>query len=167
MSESLDSVRFRTVMGQVPTSVVVVAGLDVNGQPHGITIGSFVSISLTPTLVGFFIGAESRTWPLISAGERFCVNVLAEHQGSLCWRFAAEEGHSFEGVDWSSSPGGSPRVTGAVAWVDCAVHATIAVGDHILVVGRVTGLESPEPEGAPMVFHRGKVAGVSGPANDR
>lgn len=160
VSASPDTEQFRKVMGSVPTAVTVVAGLDAEGGARGVTIGSFVSISLDPTLVGFFIGAQSRTWPVIADAGHFCVNVLAKDQEELCWRFAGEDGHRFDGLDWSMSPGGSPLLAGAVAWVDCEVHSTVAVGDHDLVVGRVTAMGSAEPERTPMVFHRGRIAGV-------
>lgn len=154
-------------MGHVPTSVVVVAGVDRGGVPHGITIGSFVSISLDPTLVGFFIGDRSRTWPLIADSGCFSVSVLAADQAELCWKFAAEEAHDFGGVAWSAAPSGAPRIAGAVAWIDCEIDATFPVGDHLLVVGRVTVVEASAEAGAPMVFHRGSVAGVSATPEDR
>lgn len=53
MSASFDSAQFRAVLGHVPTSVVVVTGLNAQGSPFGITIGSFASVSLDPPLVGF------------------------------------------------------------------------------------------------------------------
>jgi flavin reductase (DIM6/NTAB) family NADH-FMN oxidoreductase RutF len=148
-------------MGQIPTSVVVVAGLDEQGRPHGITIGSFVSVSLQPTLVGFLIGVSSRTWPSIAGAGRFCVNVLAEDQGDLCWRFAAEEGHDFDGVPWSVSSSGVPRIHDVAAWVDCTLESASTVGDHLFVVGGVIDLEARSPEASAMVFHRGRVSGVA------
>ena len=45
MTAPTDSKHFRSVLGHLPTGVVVVTGLDADGAPHGLTIGSFVSIS--------------------------------------------------------------------------------------------------------------------------
>ena len=53
MEANFDSARFRQVLGHLPTGVVVVTGVDAHGAPSGITIGSFVSVSLDPPLVGF------------------------------------------------------------------------------------------------------------------
>ena len=76
MSQNFDSAQFRAVLGHVPTSVVVVTGLDGEGKAFGITIGSFASVSLDPPLVGFFPGTRSQSWAAIRESGRFCVNVL-------------------------------------------------------------------------------------------
>ena len=80
MSAPFDSAHFRAVLGHVPTSVVVVTGLDAQGAAFGITIGSFASVSLDPPLVGFFPGVRSQSWAAIRESGRFCVNVLGSHQ---------------------------------------------------------------------------------------
>ena len=57
---AFDSARFRQVLGHFPTGVCVVAAFD-DGQPVGMAIGSFFSISLEPPLVGFCAGKSSST----------------------------------------------------------------------------------------------------------
>ena len=99
MSASFDSAQFRAVLGHVPTSVVVVTGLNAQGAAFGITIGSFASVSLDPPLVGFFPGVRSQSWAAIRESGRFCVNVLGSHQEEACWRFAKEGDDKFAGVD--------------------------------------------------------------------
>ncbi len=147
-------------MGHIPTSVVVVTGLDAKGVPHGITIGSFVSVSLDPPLVGFLPGVSSRSWSAIAESGRFCVNVLASDQEEICWRFAKESDDKFAGVAWSPAPGGGPLIDGCVAWIDCAVESETAAGDHWFVVGRVEAMDTAPGATDAMVFFRGKVTGV-------
>lgn len=144
-------------MGHVPTSVVIVTGLDENGTPHGITIGSFVSVSLDPPLVGFFPGVNSRSWSVIRASGRFCVNVLGADHEEICWRFAKEGDDRFAGVTWSAAPGGGPLIDGCIAWIDCAIASESTVGDHFFVVGEVDAMGSAEDVADAMVFFRGKV----------
>lgn len=148
-------------MGRVPTSVVVVTGLDVAGAPFGITIGSFTSVSLDPPLVGFLPGTASRSWSAIRGSGRFCVNVLAADQSDLCWLFAKEGDDKFAGIQWSSSPGGVPVLGGVAAWIDCTLESETVVGDHYFVVGRVEDLRADDAVNDAMVFFRGKVAGVT------
>lgn len=155
-----DSQRFRQVLGQVPTSVVVVTGFDTDGAPQGITIGSFVSVSLDPPLVGFLPGTTSRTWAGISATNKFTVNVLAANQGELCWRFAKEADDRFSGVDWSPSENGCPRLAGSIVVIDCDLESNGVHGDHHFAVGRVTHLDAAGDENA-MAFYRGKVVSVT------
>jgi flavin reductase (DIM6/NTAB) family NADH-FMN oxidoreductase RutF len=150
-------------MGAVPTSVVVVTGFDAAGAPHGITIGSFVSVSLEPPLVGFLPGVSSKTWLAIRDSKTFCVNVLSADQDELCWRFAKEAENRFEGVDWSPSKNGTPALAGALATLDCDLASDNQHGDHFFVVGRVTHLSAIDA-GDAMVFFRGKVVGVAHPS---
>ena len=165
MEANFDSARFRQVLGHLPTGVVVVTGVDAHGVPSGITIGSFVSVSLDPPLVGFFPANTSRSWPLISEGKSFCANVLTSEQDELCWRFAREpEGGMaarFDGLDWTKSPSGMPVLAGALAVIDCSIESVTPAGDHSFVLGRVQYLAVSESVGEAMVFYRGKVTGVT------
>lgn len=161
-SGEFDSARFRQVLGHVPTSVVVVTGMADDGKPYGITIGSFTSVSLDPPLIGFFPGLNSRSWERIKSSGRFCVNVLGADQEELCWAFAKEGDDKFAGIDWTSSPGGSPRLSGVTAWIDCAIDSETAVGDHYFVVGKVDALSGSGDDA--MIFFRGKVTSVQTPS---
>lgn len=161
MNSQFDSKEFRTVLGHFPTGVVIISGLDKSGNPQGLTIGSFSSISLDPPLVGFFPGLNSKTWPAIAESGAFCVNVLSVMQSEVCWRFAKESEGRFEGVNWSHSPLNSPMIEGSVAFIDCKIESSSQVGDHFLVVGRVQSLQAVEGAHAPMVFSKGSVVGTS------
>lgn len=153
-----DAASFRAVMGQVPTAVTVVAGLDPSGSPVGLTIGSFVSVSLRPPLVGFLVETDSRTWPTIRRAGAFCVNVLSSDQGEICWRFAKESDDRFSGVAWSPAPSGAPLIDGVAAWIDCTVDSVSEHGDHLFVVGRVAHMAHPDLPVAPLIFHRGRLS---------
>ena len=160
MTASVESARFRDVLGRVPTSVVVVTGTDSDGAPRGMTIGSFVSVSLDPPLVGFFIGTGSRSWEAIEPSGRFCVNVLAAGQDETCWHFAKEGDDKFAGLGWSASGLGNPAIDGCAARIDCTIESVSPAGDHFFVLGRVQDLSSTGVDSA-MVFFRGRVAGIT------
>jgi flavin reductase (DIM6/NTAB) family NADH-FMN oxidoreductase RutF len=160
MSQNFDSAQFRAVLGHVPTSVVVVTGLDGEGKAFGITIGAFASVSLDPPLVGFFPGTRSQSWAAIRESGRFCVNVLGSHQEELCWRFAKEGDDKFAGIEWLPSAGGNPVLPGSIAWIDCEIETETVMGDHTCVVGLVTSLDHAESVENAMVFFRGKVSSV-------
>jgi flavin reductase (DIM6/NTAB) family NADH-FMN oxidoreductase RutF len=158
MSE-FDSTRFRHVLGHFPTGVVVVTAAPPSG-PVGFTIGSFTSVSLDPPLVGFFPGKASTTWPGIEEAGSFCVNVLAAHQGDLCWLFAKERDDKFDDCPWEPSPStGSPLLPGVVAWIDCDIEHVVDAGDHWFVLGRVLELDIADEAGEPLLFFRGKLGG--------
>lgn len=145
----------RRVLGHFPTGVVVVTANPADG-PIGMTLQSFMSLSLEPPLVLLSIGRGSKTWPAMRDVGRFVINVLAEDQSTLARQFAASGTDKFAGVSWSPLPAtGSPVLDGAVAWIDCEQAGEFDGGDHVIVVARVLAV-SPETETAtgPLVFHR-------------
>lgn len=151
----IDNRRFRDVLGTYPTGVCVVTAIDAEQRRHAMVIGSFSSISLDPPLVGFFPDKRSKTWPLIAATGRFCVNVLGADQLALCHRFAARAEDKFATLAHAHSPAGLPVLDDAIAWIDCTIERATEVGDHWLVVGAVEAL-GKQGEGNPLLFFRGQ-----------
>ena len=152
---------FRKVLGHFPTCVTVVTATTASGDPIGLTIGSFTSVSLDPPLVGFLPQIDSDRWAAIQATGNFAVNELAADQGELCWQFARSSVEfPFEGVSWRPSPiTGSPLIDGSVAWIDCSIEGVIDAGDHHFVLGRVLDLQHTETvaDPDPLLFYRGKL----------
>jgi flavin reductase (DIM6/NTAB) family NADH-FMN oxidoreductase RutF len=143
---------FRQVMAHVPTSVAVVAGV-VDGRPTGLSVGTFVPVSLEPPLVGFFVSRTSKSWPPINTTGSFCVSILGRDQAEVSSRFAVSEADKFEGIAWHPAPSGNPVLVGAVAFVDCDIERVVETGDHMLVLGAVReiGIETGR---SPLVHHR-------------
>lgn len=157
----IDPLQYRRVLGHFPTGVTVVTACAADGEPLGVTIGSFCSVSLDPPLVGFLPMIVSDRWPAIRATGSFCVNVLAADQAELCWRFAKTDiSAPFDGVGWHPAAGtGSPILDGAIAWIDCTIAGVVEAGDHHFVTGHVLGLEHVADDSAPsaLIFFRGKL----------
>lgn len=150
----LDHARFREVLGHYPTGVVVVTAIDAAGDPVGMTIGSFTSVSLDPALIAYLPTRTSRTFERIRTAERFCVNILASDQEDLCRRFASGP-RDFHGLAWVESPGGAPLIEGAVGWIECTTENISEAGDHYLVLGRVTDLAVSRPVQPLLFFQSG------------
>jgi len=145
---------FRTVLGNFPTGVTVVTAVD-DGEPAGLAIGSFTSVSLDPPLVAFCPDKRSSSWPHIEAAGAFCVNILAEDQVDVCNAFAGKSDDKFGEVTWDTTHLGSPHIADSLAWIDCSLEAVHDGGDHFLVVGRVNELEVERPDSGPLLFFRG------------
>ncbi len=80
----------------------------------------------------------------------------------MCRAFAVSGADKCAGVAYDAAPvSGAPRLAGAVAWIDCAVHAVHTGGDHLVAVGRVDALGAAE-HGEPLLFHRGRFARLDG-----
>jgi 3-hydroxy-9,10-secoandrosta-1,3,5(10)-triene-9,17-dione monooxygenase reductase component len=145
---------FRRVLGQFLTGVAVISAMD-GAAPVGLTVGSFFSVSLDPPLVGFCAALSSKTWPVIRSGGRFCVNVLAADQESVCRSFARTGADKFQGVGWSLSDRGCPRLDDVIAWIECDIEMVHGAGDHEICIGRVRSLGDPRPS-VPLPFFRGQ-----------
>ena len=150
MGEIIDGDLYRKVLGRYPTGVTIVTATGEEG-PIGMVIGSFVSVSLEPPLVGFLPAKVSQTWPLIEATGMFCVNVLADDQQGLVDSFVRKDDDPWASVPFQLAASGSPIMEGAVAVIDCSIDRVVDAGDHWFVTGEVAGVEYSE-EGSPLVF---------------
>jgi flavin reductase (DIM6/NTAB) family NADH-FMN oxidoreductase RutF len=149
LNAEIDQAWYRQVLGHFPTGVVIVTAMSDDG-PAGLSVGSFMSVSLDPQLVAVLPAKTSTSWPKIAAASSFCINILAASQQELSRRFAVSGGDKFAGVPWHPAPSGAPVLDGALAWIDCEHERTVEAGDHLIVLGQVRVLDldtsqSPEP----------------------
>lgn len=153
MNDTLDSRSFRRILGHYPTGVCAITSVS-GGSPVGMVVGSFTSVSLDPPLVAFLPDRKSTSWPKLEASGRFCVNVLSDRQRHVCERLSSKAENKFEMLRYRSSPSGLPIVDGAIAWIDCSLHAVHEAGDHYIVLGRVEALDVAHAD-RPLLFFQG------------
>lgn len=148
----VDIETFRTVLGNYPTGVAVVTGLDPAGEPIGMVVGTFTSVSLNPPLVAFLPMKSSRTFNQLRANsDRFCINILAADQEPICRRLVSFGENKFATVPWHKSPQGNPVIDGVVAWIDCEYANVVDGGDHYIVLGAVKAM-GLERDSSPLLF---------------
>lgn len=146
----------RRCMGQFASGVTVVTGTAADGSPLGFACQSFASLSLDPALILICVDHSGRSWPLMREQGAFTVNVLGADQAELCQRFGSSRGLRFDGLDWTTSPLGTPSLPDVLLRVHASVHQIVPAGDHDIVVGRVESLE-PVRDANPMLFFRGRL----------
>ncbi|MDJ0387697.1 flavin reductase family protein [Roseomonas sp. E05] len=144
---------FRAAMGAFATGVAVIT-TEWQGARHGMTVNSLTSVSLEPCLLLVCLRQGSVTGSAIQASGAFAVNLLAADQEALARRFVGALGERFMGLPPSCCENGQPLLPGCVAQLSCRLHATHPGGDHDILVGEVASCTAPE--GAPLVFHRGR-----------
>ena len=111
-------------------------------SPYGLTIGSLVSLSLEPALLGVSIGRDAQAHELLREAGGFAVSVLAGDQAAVAQHFARSGPPivQWEGVAVRESERG-PLLEGALSWLECSLHSEHDVGDHTFFVGAVERVE--------------------------
>ena len=135
---------------------VCVVGATTESSRIAVTIGSLVSLSLEPPLVGISVGVENALHELLRDSRAFGVSILRGDQESLARRFARGMPPiaAWDGVALRESATGAPLLAGALAWLEAQVVAEHAVGDHTFFVGEVVASEQGEA-GPGLVYRLG------------
>ncbi len=122
----------RGCLGRFATGVAVVSYYQPTGEPHGITINSFTSVSMDPPLILVAVQRTARTHDLLH-GRPFTVNILGAEQRTLALHFA---GRPSSEPAWISEQD-APRLAGTLGYIECAPWAEYDGGDHTLFLGEV------------------------------
>lgn len=146
---------FRKTLGCFATGVAVITTTTGTGEPIGVTVNSFSSVSLEPPLVLWSLARKAWSLPTFQAARGFAVNILASDQESVCRAFSRNVEDRFAGVDWTRGLDGLPLIDGAVATLQCQHWARYDGGDHEIFVGQV--LDCSNAERDPLIFHRGRL----------
>jgi 3-hydroxy-9,10-secoandrosta-1,3,5(10)-triene-9,17-dione monooxygenase reductase component len=132
----------REVMRSFPSGICVVT-LELEGQRAGLTVGSLVSLSLDPPLVGFALGRQAQLHELLRGAGEFGVSLLRGDEATVAQHFARSVPPIalWTGVELRKDVDGPPLLAEALGWLRCRVHAELPVGDHTFFVGEVVALE--------------------------
>jgi flavin reductase (DIM6/NTAB) family NADH-FMN oxidoreductase RutF len=132
----------REVMRRFPAPVAVVT-TEVDGERFGLTVGSLVSLSLEPPLVGISIGKDSSSHEPIRRAGGWAVSLLSEEQTAVAQHFARSGIPPLAlwiGVEIRNGARG-PLVEGALGWLECRTSSEHDAGDHTVFVGEVERTE--------------------------
>lgn len=149
----IDPAVYREAMGHYPTGVAVVTGFH-DGQPIGMVVGTFTSVSMDPPLVAFMPQKSSGTYARLASTETYCINVVAADQLDLCRVMAGRGEDKFADVTWTTSEFGAPQLADAVAHVHCRPVQQVEGGDHWIVLCSVDAMEVTRPV-TPLLFFQG------------
>jgi flavin reductase (DIM6/NTAB) family NADH-FMN oxidoreductase RutF len=141
---TVDAAAFKGAMSAVPSPVSVVTTYD--GQPHGTTVGAFMSLSLEPSMVLISLHKTSALCEVLRQTERFGLNVLGKAQVGIATQFSQKGIDRWAGIEWELV-NGAPRLAGSASFVACYVFQVISAGDHIIVTGLVDHAENTTEPG--------------------
>lgn len=154
MMEPSDQKAFRNALGRFATGVCVMT-TQVDGEPLGMTMTSFNSLSLDPALVLFAIDKRARSLPQWQRAGGYAVHVLSQDQEELSNRFAGRGEDKWAGLETGEGTHGEPQLGGVAARFDCDAFQTHDVGDHILFIAQVKQFTA-DFERAPLLFAGGR-----------
>ena len=117
--------------------------VDAEGQQVGLTVGSLVSLSLDPPLVGVGVSRQAAMHELLRPSGRFALSLLAGDQEAIAQHFArgVPPIAHWHGIATRSDRPGPPLIEDAVGWLECETQAQHPAGDHTFFVGEVVAAE--------------------------
>lgn len=154
MTDDLAS-RVRAAHRNYPTGVTVITVLR-DGQPYGLAVNAFSSVSLDPPTVLFCVNESSKTHAQLVESMHVGINVLACDQEDVASVFASSGGDKFSQVAWEQGTHGVPLITGASSRFEAAIIDRHVVGTHSVFMCEVLEAEASDTE--PLVYFRGAFA---------
>jgi flavin reductase (DIM6/NTAB) family NADH-FMN oxidoreductase RutF len=128
--------RILDVHRSFPSGVAVVTTA-VGGQPYGLLVSAFSSVSMEPPLVLVCVKTTARTHEHLYRGNYLGINLLAHDQIDVARRFAASGGDKFADVAWHPGHEGVPLLDGVSAHLQVKIDQRIPAGTHTIFIGRV------------------------------
>ncbi len=152
MSESQGATaeELQVAMRLAPATVAVITA-ESDGDINGLTATSFCSVSMEPPSILVCVNRDSRTHGLISASQRFCVNLLGAGQQGIANAFASTKPgeEKLKQADTSIIKiDEMPVLEEASANMTCDLVHALDAGSHTIFVGTVRSVvvsEGSEP----------------------
>ena len=127
---------FKNTINKFATGVTIITG-SFKGLPFGLTVNSFTSLSLKPTLILFNIDNLSTSLQYLLDTSNFNINILSTDQKKLSQVFASKNTEKFFGVDYFLSHNEIPIIQNSHAVLCCKKEKVIKAGDHHIFICEV------------------------------
>jgi len=145
----------RDALGCFATGVTVVTCLGADGNPAGLTVNSFTSVSLDPPLLLVCLHKMAASATALTEASHFAVNVLQTGQQPASIRFATRDEDRFGATPWACGEAGAPILEDSLGVFECERYAVHNGGDHHILIGQVVKA-SFDGSLDPLLFFRGR-----------
>ncbi len=145
--------QFKNAMSNLANGVSLVNIL-VDNDIHGVTINSFNSISLNPSLVLFNLNKNNSSIDLYLNCKNFTINILSEGQKDISDYFASSSNRNDNHKKWFEIDNGVCVLSGSLSCIFCSLDKIIDVGDHYLIIGRVNEIKNINQNSRPLIYFR-------------
>jgi flavin reductase (DIM6/NTAB) family NADH-FMN oxidoreductase RutF/2-polyprenyl-6-methoxyphenol hydroxylase-like FAD-dependent oxidoreductase len=157
--------RMRAAFRSLASGVVVVTCW-VDGRPWGLTLNSCCSVSTRPPRLLVSLQRHTRSCAAIEAAGKFGVAILGAGQREVAELAAVAGVPKFIDAFCDAREGDRPPSVNSAIWqLECDVHRTFEVGDHLLVVGDVVAAHDagdPDQEPEPLLYFNRKFRLIGG-----
>lgn len=150
---------FRNTLSQFATGVTIITASDDLGDPIGITVSSFNSVSMDPPLILWSLAKNAYSLPCFQNTEYFNIHILSSDQEDMSNRFSSPGTDKFNNIDYQNGRKNTPILGDCAALLECRSKHQYDGGDHIIFVGEV--LSHSHSAKIPLVFHQGQYATTS------
>jgi flavin reductase (DIM6/NTAB) family NADH-FMN oxidoreductase RutF len=155
----------KEVMRVYPQGVTVVTA-STQKRMIGLTVSSFISVSLEPSLLLVSISKKSANHDTFLKAKEFAVNFLADDQKSVSDTFAGrlEIKERFEGLRYHFHKTKSPIIDGVRAFAECKTWEVHDGGDHSIILGEVVHAKKMNDK-PPLVYYTQQYTTIVFPEN--
>lgn len=135
---TLNADDFKGAMGSWAAGVTIVTTRD-GDSVYGLTVSSFSSLSLDPTLILVSIQNSNLLLSMVERSRVFGVSILAQGQEEISGQLARSGREAVQSYDFPTRElvTGAPIIDGSIGYVDCELHEMLSGGDHTILVGKV------------------------------
>ncbi|WP_117160808.1 flavin reductase family protein [Paraliobacillus sp. X-1268] len=141
---------FRDAMGKFATGITVVS-TNYQNEVKGITVNSFMSLSLDPTLIAISIDKTASMYDILQEANTFGISVLSENQKeeSMIYANQKEVDQPVKFTDLA----GTPVLNNALVQLSCEKESAVEAGDHMIFIAKVNDLKISD--GNPLLYFSG------------
>ena len=145
----------RDALGCFATGVTVVTCLNADGEPAGVTVNSFTSVSLDPPLLLVCLHKKAASAAARFNSTQFAINLLQTGQQPASITFSTRVEDRFGTMAWSCGEAGAPILKDSLSVFECENYAVYDGGDHHILVGQVAKA-SFDASLDPLLYFRGR-----------
>ena len=144
----------RQTLGAFATGVAIASAYDADGQPVGLTVNAFNSLSLDPPLILWCLRRYSGAAPVFLQADHFAVQILSHQQLDMCRLFASPGQDDRKRAQFNQRCAKAPLIGGTAAWLVCRNLRSYKEGDHLIFIGEVVETYRAD-SGLPLKFWQG------------
>ena len=150
----MDEAAKKTALRMIPYGLFVATVKD-GDKMTGAAVNWLTQASFAPPLVVLGAKADNPSTQMIANSGKFLINVLEAGQvpvASAFFKHVEPEGNKLGGYEFEPSPNGLPVLKDGIAWFECQLRETVAIGDHTIFIGEVIEAGVSKGEAEPLTL---------------